>query len=584
MPRQLIYTSVPRGLTPGQSGYCTVARSRDLREALIPHIEKLSYYTPESNQNPIVCAHRILDVRGTKFHILTRIVDAGLDFTKRRSFLAHHLIFEPHEIATSATPAEIFLHWKGWLQQWHGDPQWLEDNRPLPARSHHTAAFPKSDLWITGDDSDRKNFLPTLIDRGVDWEMTFTNCFQPGDHADDFNLKAAWPKTPGYESSKSLDANFIRLGELPRPKLSVADSTTPAATPEVIATPPVAPSTRRDPSLNPVLSFSAVTVTIIAFIATLYLRHRAPQNPPTTLAPVPLVAAENPVPEISSNLNILLPARPTWLAIAGRPSRISRAEELMVELRANEVFTKDLTASFQPDLHQPAISSRLFAEPEHNLLRFTATNYPPIDLTLSGAAHFQTALTNSFAVEIPGRFRILAIKTPVPLSRDFLDIKTNIELHADFKQRIHRVELPTGSQLALRPLVLTKGGWIDPLADLERDFALIPSTILDLPAVQTHARQVIADKDSKLRAFEQESAPLAEAQKKVLTDPTPEQAKAKDRLAALQLAISKARQELDSLRAKATAIPLDPSRIDRFALFLCLSNVNTEIFRFSDSP
>jgi hypothetical protein len=38
------------------------------------------------------------------------------------------------------------------------------------------------------------------------------------------------------------------------------------------------------------------------------------------------------------------------------------------------------------------------------------------------------------------------------------------------------------------------------------------------------------------------------------------------------------------LRAKAAAIPRDAARIDRFALFLCLSNVNTEVFRFIDKP
>src|ERR1051325_3365940 len=148
MPRQLIYTSVPRGLTPGQSGYCTVARSRDLRDALITRIEKLSYYTPEQNHNPIICTHRIIDIRGAKFHVLTRIVDAGHDFTKRRSFLAHHLILESSELASTAPPAEIFLKWKGRLDHWHGDPQWLEDNRPLPPRSHPPVQFPKSDLPV----------------------------------------------------------------------------------------------------------------------------------------------------------------------------------------------------------------------------------------------------------------------------------------------------------------------------------------------------------------------------------------------------------------------------------------------------
>ncbi|HUS33838.1 MAG TPA: hypothetical protein VM680_00665, partial [Verrucomicrobiae bacterium] len=198
MPRQLIYTSAPRGLTPGQSGYCTVARSRDLREALIPRIEKLSYYTPEGNSSAVICAHRILDLRGMHFHVLSRIVDAGLDFTKRRSFLAHHLIFEPDELPASASPAEIFLQWKGWVESWTGDPQWLEDNRPVPATATgRECEIAKADVWVTGDETGRKNFLQSLVEAGADWNITFTNCFQPGDHADDFDIKAAWPSTAG---------------------------------------------------------------------------------------------------------------------------------------------------------------------------------------------------------------------------------------------------------------------------------------------------------------------------------------------------------------------------------------------------
>jgi hypothetical protein len=268
----------------------------------------------------------------------------------------------------------------------------------------------------------------------------------------------------------------------------------------------------------------------------------------------------------------------------GRAAPIAPIEELLRELRANEVFTKDLTASIQPNLQSAPVSAALFAQPDRNLIRFTATNISPVEITVNAAAHFKTALTNSFAVEIPGRFRVLAIKTPVELPRTFLSISTNVELHPDFQERIHRMDLPSGAQLALRPLVESKGAWIDALADAERDLALIPSTILDLPAVEAHARQVIANKEANLRAYEDEAAAITTNQKKILTDLTPEQQKAKDRLTALHLAIPKAKQELESLRAKAAAIPNDPARIDRFALFLCLSNVNTEIIRFTDKP
>jgi hypothetical protein len=209
-----------------------------------------------------------------------------------------------------------------------------------------------------------------------------------------------------------------------------------------------------------------------------------------------------------------------------------------------------------------------------------------MDVNLSNnLAVFETHLRDSCAAEIPGRFRLLAIKTPVELSRRFLLIGTNVELQPELETRVHRLEIPPGAQFALRPLVREKENWIDPLAKAAHDFALVPSTILDLPAVDAHVRQIISDKETKLRAYEEEQASLADAQKKLVTEPqSPEQLKQNDRLHALQLAIPKATRELEDLRAKAAAIPRDAARIDRFALFLCLSNVNTEVFRFIDKP
>ena len=114
MPWQLIYTSAPRGLLSGQSGFCTVARSRDLREALVQRLEQISSYhylrvaeAATANRNPTVCAFRILDLRGSKYHVLTRILPCGLDFTARTNHLAHHLVFQADELAQLPSPAAI---------------------------------------------------------------------------------------------------------------------------------------------------------------------------------------------------------------------------------------------------------------------------------------------------------------------------------------------------------------------------------------------------------------------------------------------------------------------------------------------
>jgi hypothetical protein len=134
MPWQLIYTSAPRGLLSGQSGFCTVARSGDLREALVQRLEQLSSYhylrvaeAATANRNPTVCAFRILDLRGSKYHVLTRIQPCGLDFTARTNHLAHHLVFQAGELAQLPSPAAILRNWKGWMASWQGEPRLLPD-------------------------------------------------------------------------------------------------------------------------------------------------------------------------------------------------------------------------------------------------------------------------------------------------------------------------------------------------------------------------------------------------------------------------------------------------------------------------
>src|SRR4051812_3841305 len=129
MPQQLIYTSAPRGVIAGRSGYCTVARSAAMRDALMLQLEKLSYYQHLSlsggQERPIYCC-RIVDIRGSRYHVLTRIQDAGLDFTGRTNFLAHHLVFAPEEIRQFTSPPVILRSWTGWIKSWTTEPELLD--------------------------------------------------------------------------------------------------------------------------------------------------------------------------------------------------------------------------------------------------------------------------------------------------------------------------------------------------------------------------------------------------------------------------------------------------------------------------
>ena len=59
MAYQLIYTSVPRGLVPGRSGYTIAARHRQIRDRLVSEIERISRYSySKGGSSPIIYAHR----------------------------------------------------------------------------------------------------------------------------------------------------------------------------------------------------------------------------------------------------------------------------------------------------------------------------------------------------------------------------------------------------------------------------------------------------------------------------------------------------------------------------------------------
>lgn len=130
MPQQLIYTSAPRGVVAGRSGHCTVARSATMREALMLQLEKLSYYQHLSlsgGQERPIYSCRVVDIRGSRYHVLSRIQDAGLDFTGRTNFLAQHLVFTPEEVRQFPSPPVILRGWTGWVKSWSKEPQLLEN-------------------------------------------------------------------------------------------------------------------------------------------------------------------------------------------------------------------------------------------------------------------------------------------------------------------------------------------------------------------------------------------------------------------------------------------------------------------------
>jgi GTPase-associated protein 1, N-terminal domain type 2 len=152
--QQLIFTSVPRGYQPGASGYCTAARSEQMRSGLVQRLEQMSVYSHRTVfPNPTILAYRLVDLGGVKYRVLSRIRDAGLDFTQRSNFIAHHLAFEPNESVGGASPAEILLFWDGWKDQWEGNPSAIQDEKGDAIGSSVNRLSPPCKHWedLTGD-------------------------------------------------------------------------------------------------------------------------------------------------------------------------------------------------------------------------------------------------------------------------------------------------------------------------------------------------------------------------------------------------------------------------------------------------
>ncbi len=130
MPLQLVFTSAPQGLTPGRSGYCTVARHRAVPDRLAQLLESVG--TPHELPEGETFTFRTLEAGDRHWFVLSRFVARGLDYTQRDNRLAHHLIFTAEEAALLAPPAALAARWKGWLAEWTGAPAWLDgENRPL---------------------------------------------------------------------------------------------------------------------------------------------------------------------------------------------------------------------------------------------------------------------------------------------------------------------------------------------------------------------------------------------------------------------------------------------------------------------
>ena len=155
MIEEIVYTSVPQGLKPGSRGFCTVASTPGMARTLVATLESLSGYrhlaepgSAAAINNPIAYSYLRGRIGGRSVAIVSRVADAGHDYSGRTNKLAHHIAFsadQTNQAGPVVTQQQEGFHERKWV----GEPRVL-DARLIPQVSSSSAVC---DYWkeTTGD-------------------------------------------------------------------------------------------------------------------------------------------------------------------------------------------------------------------------------------------------------------------------------------------------------------------------------------------------------------------------------------------------------------------------------------------------
>lgn len=275
MAQQLIFTSTPQGLEPGRSGYCTVARHKDLRQRLVRELERLSVYDfgQQIGSNRVdISVYRKIALGSEEFYVLTKICDAGMDYTNRTNYLAHHLILDGFEIATCPSPAEIFLNWNGWKRKWEEGPRYLTPGEEVTLAGCKSQGLVPCKNWLsfTNDPGNAASLvsqsmvMPIVIENAPNqsshllqlfaesssllkisldaWDFSFTTFLQGNDDPKSFSWLGVEGQPAGERLKQGGVRNYIDLREWTASALS--DDLDPALS-HVARKGPSAPPTKR---------------------------------------------------------------------------------------------------------------------------------------------------------------------------------------------------------------------------------------------------------------------------------------------------------------------------------------------------
>ncbi len=246
MSLQYLHTSARRGLEPGKSGFCCVARDADLPLDLGKELERLSRYEHVAGRSsPVILRYLRVSIHSGSFHILSRICDAGADYSKRNNHLAHHLVFTDAEAASLPDPATLLLFWKNWKRAWTEPPRILSErdefriqdlntSSELPESAYEPAVEngrPRDSAFTIEEGKEvdlALHFRNELLTLPVDqrWSVPFTNFILTSDQPNHFLWRGNWNNRPlpyEFESQTSRTIDTPEPAAAPTPAEGKAD-------------------------------------------------------------------------------------------------------------------------------------------------------------------------------------------------------------------------------------------------------------------------------------------------------------------------------------------------------------------------
>ena len=153
MSYELLYTSVPRGLTPGSRGFCVVAATEGMPPRLQQLLEALSGYrhihSPGDPRNRPIHSLVTLECNGVVYSVLSQVVDAGIDYSKRSNKLAHHIALTAAE-RNQYSVASLLKDPQLFRSSWNDTPRYLPP-RALPAGGSVQSAIAHTWKELAGD-------------------------------------------------------------------------------------------------------------------------------------------------------------------------------------------------------------------------------------------------------------------------------------------------------------------------------------------------------------------------------------------------------------------------------------------------